>query len=58
LPPFRARRMNWLEHPILRKRHGLAPPQLSPLPPLTPIAIRSPMPPGDDDGFINPDDIG
>ena len=57
-PPFRARRMNWLEHPILRKRHTMPPPALSPLPPLTPIEIRSPLTSGDaDDTFMNPGDF-
>jgi type IV secretion system protein VirD4 len=58
LPPFRARRMNWLEHPILRKRQGMTPPKLSPLPPLTPIDIRSPLATtATDDGLMNPGDF-
>jgi type IV secretion system protein VirD4 len=58
LPPFKARRMNWLEHPILRKRQGMTPPNLSPLPPLTPIDIRSPLSTTDsDDGLMNPGDF-
>ncbi len=58
LPPFKARRMNWLEHPILRDRHGLRPPTLSPLPPLTPIDIRTPLTPSDTDGdLLNPGDF-
>jgi type IV secretory pathway TraG/TraD family ATPase VirD4 len=57
-PPFRARRMNWLEHPILRKRHTMPPHALSPLPPLTLIEIRSPLTSGDaDDTFMNPGDF-
>jgi type IV secretion system protein VirD4 len=43
LPPFKARRMNWLEHPVLGDRQAKAPPKLSPLPPLTSIAICSPV---------------
>jgi type IV secretion system protein VirD4 len=34
LPPFKARRMDWRDHPILKARHGLTPPPLSVLPPL------------------------
>jgi type IV secretory pathway TraG/TraD family ATPase VirD4 len=34
LPPFKARRMDWREHPILTNRHGLTPPLLAKLPPL------------------------
>jgi type IV secretion system protein VirD4 len=58
LPPFRARRMNWLEHPILRDRQAMRPPALSPLPQLTPIALRSLHTPTDDDELLNPDDLG
>ena len=59
LPPFRARRMNWLEHPVLRDRQAKKPSQLSPLPPLTPIEIHSPLTSGNtDDDLMNPDDIG
>jgi type IV secretion system protein VirD4 len=58
LPPFRARRMNWLEHPVLRDRQARKPPTLSPLPPLTPIALRSPLTPADDhDELMNPGDF-
>jgi type IV secretory pathway TraG/TraD family ATPase VirD4 len=58
LPPFKAARMNWLEHPVLRDRQETPPPPLSPLPPLTPIELRSPLAPGDtDDGLINPRDF-
>jgi type IV secretion system protein VirD4 len=57
LPPFRARRMNWLEHPILRDRQAKKPPALSPLPPLTPIDLRSTSEPADaNDGLMNPGD--
>jgi len=45
LPPFRTRRMNWLEHPALRERQKKAPPALSALPPLTPIELRTPLAP-------------
>jgi type IV secretory pathway TraG/TraD family ATPase VirD4 len=58
LPPFRARRMNWLEHSVLRERQAKASPQLSPLPPLTPIHLRSPLTPTDHDELLNPDDLG
>ena len=58
LPPFRARRMNWLEHPVLREREAKKPPHLSPLPSLTPIALRSPRAPADtDDALTNPGDF-
>ncbi len=58
LPPFRARRMNWLEHPILRERQANQPPKLSALPPLTPIELRTPLTPADvDDGLTNPGDF-
>ena len=58
LPPFRARRMNWLEHPVLRARQAKAPPKLSPLPPLTPIERRTPLAPIDvDDSLTNPGDF-
>jgi type IV secretory pathway TraG/TraD family ATPase VirD4 len=58
LPPFRARRMNWLEHPILRDRQAKKPPALSPLPPLTPVAFRFPLSPADeDDALLNPGDF-
>src|SRR5215218_2535931 len=49
LPPFRARRMNWLEHPVLRDRQAMRPPALSGLPPLTPIELRSAVAPADQD---------
>jgi type IV secretory pathway TraG/TraD family ATPase VirD4 len=54
LPPFWARRMNWREHPLLRQRQALRPQQPPPLPPLTPIALRSLQAPASDD-LINPD---
>ena len=58
LPPFRARRMNWLEYQVLRDRQAMRPPALSPLPQLTPIAPHSPHTPADDDELMNPDDLG
>jgi type IV secretory pathway TraG/TraD family ATPase VirD4 len=58
LPPFRARRMNWLEHPILKQRQAKEPPSLSPLLPLTPLQLRSPFTSADDDEILNPDDLG
>ena len=58
LPPFRARRMNWLEHPVLKQRQAKQPPALRPLPPLTPLALRSPLTPADtDDALTNPGDF-
>ena len=54
LPPFWARRMNWREHPLLRQRQALRPQEPPPLPPLTPIALRSLQPVASDD-LINPD---
>ena len=55
LPAFRARRMNWMEHPVLRERQAKRPPALSPLPPLTPIALRrAQILPTDD--LMNPDE--
>jgi type IV secretory pathway TraG/TraD family ATPase VirD4 len=54
LPPFRARRMNWLEHPILKQRQAMRPQQPQPLPPLTTIELRSLQAPASDD-LINPD---
>jgi type IV secretory pathway TraG/TraD family ATPase VirD4 len=57
LPPFRARRMNWMEHSVLREREAKQSPKLSPLPTLTPIDVRALLPSGNtDDGLINPDD--
>jgi type IV secretory pathway TraG/TraD family ATPase VirD4 len=49
LPPFKARRMNWLEHPVLKQRQAKEPPALSPLPPLTPLTLRSPNTPAQGD---------
>jgi hypothetical protein len=58
LRPFRARRMNWLEHPVLRARQVKAPPTLSPLPQLTPIELHTPLTPTDkDEGLTNPGDF-
>ena len=58
LPPFRARRMNWLEHPVLKQRQAKQPPALRPLPPLTPLALRSPLTHADtDDALTNPGDF-
>jgi type IV secretion system protein VirD4 len=34
LPAMKARRMDWRDHPILKRRHGLTPPPLPLLPPL------------------------
>jgi type IV secretion system protein VirD4 len=58
LPPFLAQRMSWLKHPILRQRQATAPPELSPLPPLTPLDLRSARAPADaNDGLTNPGDF-
>jgi type IV secretion system protein VirD4 len=58
LPAFLAQRMSWLKHPVLRKRQAMRPPELSELPPLTPIALRSPQTPTDaDDDLLNPEDL-
>jgi type IV secretory pathway TraG/TraD family ATPase VirD4 len=55
LPAFRARRMNWLEHPVLRERQAKKPPALSLLPPLTPLELRrAPILTTDD--LMNPDE--
>jgi type IV secretion system protein VirD4 len=55
LPAFRARRMNWLEHPVLRERQAMRPPALSPLPPLTGLELRSLQTPAFD-AFVDPDE--
>jgi type IV secretion system protein VirD4 len=57
LPPFRAQRMNWLEHPVLRERQAKQTPALSALPPLTPLALRSLLTTADDDELTNPGDF-
>jgi hypothetical protein len=56
LPPFWARRMNWMEHPVLRERQAKRPPALSPLPPLTPIALRRVQAVLPTDDLMNPDE--
>jgi type IV secretion system protein VirD4 len=59
MPPFLAQRMSWLKHPILRQRQAMRPPELSALPPLTPITLRSPLTSTNaDDTLWNPDDMG
>jgi type IV secretion system protein VirD4 len=58
LPPFLARRMNWLEQQVLRDRQALIPPVLSSLPPLTPVELRfSSTPSVVEDGLLNPEDL-
>jgi type IV secretion system protein VirD4 len=58
LPPFKARRMNWLEHSVLRQRQAGKAPTLSPLPPLTPLTLHSPLAPSEsDDTLMNPGDF-
>jgi type IV secretion system protein VirD4 len=55
LPAFRARRMNWMEHPILKRRTAPPPPPVQPLPPLTPLELRSPQESGEF-SFVDPDE--
>lgn len=57
LPPFLFRRMDWHEHPLLRKRHNLPPPVLSSLPPIAEIPENPVMsqPVRFSDEFIDPD---
>jgi hypothetical protein len=50
--------MNWLEHHVLKQQQAMRPPALSGLPPLTPLELRSPLTPVDDDELMNPDDLG
>ena len=59
LPAFHARRMNWMEHPLLREREAMKPPPLEPLPSLTPIELRSAntLAEADVDDPINPGDF-
>jgi type IV secretion system protein VirD4 len=58
LPPFLAKRMSWLNHPILRQRQAMTPPPVKPLPPLTPVKLRSPFTATDvDDELLNPGDF-
>jgi type IV secretion system protein VirD4 len=58
LPSFLARRMSWLEHPILRQRHAMRAPELSRLPLLTTLKLRSPFTATDvDDELLNPGDF-
>jgi type IV secretion system protein VirD4 len=58
LPPFLAKRMSWLNYPILRQRQAMPPPPISQLPPLTPVKFRSPLSSSDDDDeLINPGDF-
>jgi type IV secretion system protein VirD4 len=55
--PMWLKRMDWREYPLLEKRRALSPPPVAPLPPLTPIELRSPVTPGDDDDLMNPSDF-
>ena len=51
-------RMDWQEHPVLAKRRAIVPPPVAPLPPLTPLALPTPLPPTDvDDELWNPDNV-
>lgn len=40
--PFRGKRMDWRQFPLLTQRHAIPPPKLSPLPPLSEIHLPSP----------------
>jgi type IV secretion system protein VirD4 len=56
LPPFLATRMDWRRFPILRERHSIPPPELSPLPELAEnLPTLTPQGNGYLRGFINPD---
>jgi type IV secretion system protein VirD4 len=56
--PMWLKRMDWREYPLLETRRSIPPPPVKPLPPLTPIALRSPVTPGDDDDdLMNPSDF-
>ena len=58
LPPVLAKRMSWLNYPIFRQRQAMPPPDVSPLPPLTPVKFRSPLSSSDvEEELINPDDF-
>ena len=55
--PMWLTRMDWQEHPRLRKRRTIPAPPVTPLPPLAPIDLPSPLPPtGIDDELWNPDE--
>jgi type IV secretory pathway TraG/TraD family ATPase VirD4 len=56
LPPFTARRMDWRHFPILKERHAMPPPELTPLPDLAEtLPMLPPQSNGHVSGFINPD---
>ena len=56
--PMWLKRMDWREYPLLEKRCAMAPPPVTPLPPLTPILSPSPLTPTDDDDeLMNPGDF-
>ena len=66
VPPFLARRMSWLKHPILRERQAMRPPPLSQLPPLDPFTLAADSQElgnhhattsADSEGLINPGDF-
>jgi type IV secretion system protein VirD4 len=54
--PMWLSRMDWQEHPVLKKRRAIAPPPVTPLPPLAPIALPSPLT-DVDDKLWNPDNL-
>jgi type IV secretion system protein VirD4 len=56
LPPFRAKRMDWRQFPVLRERQAIPPPILSVLPELAEtLPALIPHSNGSLNGFINPD---
>ena len=55
--PMWLKRMDWREYPLLGERRAMAPPEVRPLPPLTPIILPSPPTPTDDDEIMNPSDF-
>jgi type IV secretion system protein VirD4 len=59
LPPFKAKRMDWRQSPLLRRRQSLPAPQLFPLPQLFDRSQRFTWERGKKfaDGYINPDEI-
>lgn len=54
--PMWLKRMDWREYPLLTKRRPMSPPPVTPLPPLAPIALPSPLT-DDDDELWNPDNL-
>jgi hypothetical protein len=56
LPPFRAKRVDWRNHPLLVKRRNIPPPELTTLPPVTDLKLTDTTP-LTEDRIIVPDDI-